>query len=62
MSNELTRTIVQDFVDSRSFPLDFFQSEAIDHIATGHNVVVSAPTGAERLSLQAAAELAQTRF
>ncbi|MFY9189988.1 MAG: DEAD/DEAH box helicase [Lawsonella sp.] len=59
MSNELTRTIVQDFVDSRSFPLDFFQSEAIDHIATGHNVVVSAPTGAGKTVIaEAAAELA----
>lgn len=59
MSTESTSSIVQDFVDSRSFPLDPFQADAIKYIADGHNVIVSAPTGAGKTVIaEAAAELA----
>lgn len=59
MSTEITSSIVQEFMDSRSFPLDPFQLEAIEYISAGYNVVVSAPTGAGKTIIaEAAAELA----
>ncbi|HVB06514.1 MAG TPA: DEAD/DEAH box helicase [Acidimicrobiales bacterium] len=33
------------FVDSRPFPLDPFQQEALDHLDAGRSVLVAAPTG-----------------
>ena len=35
----------RDFEASRSFPLDPFQSEALDHLDAGRSVLVAAPTG-----------------
>lgn len=55
MSTPTTSSIIQSFLDSRSFPLDQFQTQAIEHIAEGTNVIVSAPTGAGKTVIAEAA-------
>ena len=51
--------ILDAFIARRPFSLDEFQRRAISHIAEGHNVVVSAPTGAGKTVIaEAAAVLA----